>query len=791
MHIDEATAINQQAERYYQDGKWTEAVALCHQLIQIQPNFAPIYKTLGNSLQAQGKLEAAMRAYHRALLLNPEFAEVYANQGTIFYQIGELDSAILCYQKALTLQPNWPGVYWNLGKVFKEKGQVDEGTEYQKKALNLNPTQFPPDLHNQVGLELSKRATLEETTAFYQQFTQTYPDCGPAYLNLGIFLESQGKIEEAIASFQKATTLQPNLATAHFKLGYLLQQKNERESAISCFQATIELQPNWIEAYNNLGLVLRKVKREEEAISCFKKAIEINPNFAEAYRNLGTTLQQQGKLEAAAACLRDCIKIQPNFALAHGNLGYVLEQQGKLDEAKASLRHAIALEPDLAMAYGNLGNILHREGELEESISCFQNALKYDATFGRLYFRGQPSLETLPNHLLLDLPVTQPKKVCRWTRDLSTPFQGNLNSSEITIRDISPSTSVNLFAGKTISALEDSNPTYFSETSGQSPSNYLAIVPHGRAWGDLYTSAIWTEDNQLLADISNGNVPFLFSLNKLPQIHYFDETVAFLSTLGGATYYHWWVDILPRFELLNQAKIDLDSIDKFVINDYNQGFHKEVIKFLGIPEHKLITSVEYPHLQARQLIVPSATSSTEKWLGSFIEGPPQWVCKFLQQKFLPLADSQQSAPIDKIYISRRGTRIRRFVNEYEVSTLLESYGFKTVILESLSIQEQITLLARAKMIVAPHGAGLTNTIFCQPGTQLIEIFSPRYVPDCYWIISNQVGIDYYYLIGEEVEGYYLKHPDPSYKPLNCPPRAEHIYVNIDSLFQLMKLAGFI
>jgi len=59
MHINEATATNQQAEHYYQEGKWTEAAALCHQLIQIQPNFAPIYKTLGNILQAQGKLEAA------------------------------------------------------------------------------------------------------------------------------------------------------------------------------------------------------------------------------------------------------------------------------------------------------------------------------------------------------------------------------------------------------------------------------------------------------------------------------------------------------------------------------------------------------------------------------------------------------------------------------------------------------------------------------------------------------------------------------------------------------------
>ncbi len=791
MHIDEATATNQQAERYYQNGMWTEAVALCHQLIQIQPNFAPVYKTLGNALQAQGKLEAAMRAYNRALVLHPEFAAIHANKGSIFYQKGQFDEAISYYQKALDLQPDLAGVYWNLEKVFKEQGRGEEATDSQKRALELNPTQFTPDLHNQVGLELGKQGKIKEATAFYQQFIQTYPDWGPAYLNLGIFLESQGKLEEAIACFQKAIALQPNLPAAHFKLGYLLQQKNETELAILCFQTTIELQPNWIEAYNNLGMILRKVDRKEEAITYFKKAIEIDPNFAEAYRNLGTTFQQQGKLEAAAACLRDCLQIQPNFPLAHGNLGYILEQQDKLDEAKASLRHAIALQPDLAMAYGNLGNILHREGELEEAIFCFKNAIKYDADFERLYFRGQPHLEEMLPKSFVKIPVYSPKKICQLTKKIATKFHLNQSASEITYLEISPQTTVHLSAGKTIAGPDPTVPLYFSETNGYSPETYLSVVPNGRAWGDLYTSVVWSEDNHLLADVSTGNVPFLFALDKLPPLHKIDGTVAFISTLGGDTYYHSWVDILPRFELLHRSGMDLEKIDKFVINNYKHPFQKHLIQALNIPEDKLITSIEYPHIQAHRLIVPSVTSSTEKWFGPFIEGPPKWVCEFLRQKFLPLIDFQGSKTPEKIYISRQKAKVRRLVNEEEVIALLEPLGFKTVILESLSVSEQISLMAGAKMIVAPHGAGLTNTIFCQPETQLIEIFSPRYVPDCYWIISNQVGLDYYYLIGEEVENYYLKHPNLRPKPFNCPPRAEHIYVNIKSLFQVMQLAGIV
>ncbi len=65
----------------------------------------------------------------------------------------------------------------------------------------------------------------------------------------------------------------------------------------------------------------------------------------------------------------------------------------------------------------------------------------------------------------------------------------------------------------------------------------------------------------------------------------------------------------------------------------------------------------------------------------------------------------------------------------------------------MSVTEQASCLASAEIVVAPHGAGLTNLVFCNPGTKVIEIFSPSYLPNCYWILSNVCGLDHYYLIG--------------------------------------------
>ena len=53
--------------------------------------------------------------------------------------------------------------------------------------------------------------------------------------------------------------------------------------------------------------------------------------------------------------------------------------------------------------------------------------------------------------------------------------------------------------------------------------------------------------------------------------------------------------------------------------------------------------------------------------------------------------------------------------------------------------------------MAPHGAGLTNLVWCAPHTKVLEIFSPLYVNLCYWAIASVTQADYYYLLGNAEE----------------------------------------
>jgi capsular polysaccharide biosynthesis protein len=112
---------------------------------------------------------------------------------------------------------------------------------------------------------------------------------------------------------------------------------------------------------------------------------------------------------------------------------------------------------------------------------------------------------------------------------------------------------------------------------------------------------------------------------------------------------------------------------------------------------------------------------------------------------------------ERIYISRALAQRRHVANESALMAALAERGFTSVQLERLSWAEQITLFRGAKIVVAPHGAGLANLIFSRPGTRVIECFSHNYVNSCFAQLAEACGLDYTPLVVPE-EGPWGKNP---------------------------------
>jgi capsular polysaccharide biosynthesis protein len=270
------------------------------------------------------------------------------------------------------------------------------------------------------------------------------------------------------------------------------------------------------------------------------------------------------------------------------------------------------------------------------------------------------------------------------------------------------------------------------------PETFVISIANGRVLGNAGT--VITHDDKLLCDVSGiqSSEHHIFPYLNLPKCEQLSETVAVLATGAGGKYFHWLLDALPRLEILKKTLPNgLDGIDKYIVNRGISAI-PESLENLGVPSNKLLFCDSNFHIQPTSLVIPSLPGS--------IGDPPAWVCKFLRENFLgKKADANTPR---KLYISRNKAEYRRVKNEENVVKCLSNYGFTAVYLEEYSFAMQVALLSNAEFIVAPHGAGLSNLVWCTPGTKVLEIFSPNYVNVCFWAISNQVGLEYFYLIGD-------------------------------------------
>jgi tetratricopeptide (TPR) repeat protein len=208
--------------------------------------------------------------------------------------------------------------------------------------------------HNNLGIALRQKGSLDEAITQYQQALQIKPDFAAAHNGLGDAFFLKGSVDEAIAQFQKALEIQPNYADAHYNLGIALRQKGGLDEAITHYQQALQIKPDYAEAHNSLGDALFQKGSVDEAIVQFQKVLEIQPNYVDAHYNLGVALAQKGRLDEAIAQYQKAVQIKPDYAEAHNNLGYALLQKGRMGEAITQYQKALEIKPGFPEALNNL-----------------------------------------------------------------------------------------------------------------------------------------------------------------------------------------------------------------------------------------------------------------------------------------------------------------------------------------------------------------------------------------------------------------------------------------------------
>ena len=147
------------------------------------------------------------------------------------------------------------------------------------------------------------------------------------------------------------------------------------------------------------------------------------------------------------------------------------------------------------------------------------------------------------------------------------------------------------------------------------------------------------------------------------------------------------------------------------------------------------------HIEADELIVPSLIGP------AFRNSPQPQACKYLRSTFLPHVKAQKADLA--LYITRDDAHNRRVINEAEVKAEVISLGFEVISLTNVPVLQQVKLFSEAKIIVGPHGAGFTNTVFCSPNAVLIEFIPEKSWVDCFERLARLIGMKYHSIVGTE------------------------------------------
>jgi hypothetical protein len=233
------------------------------------------------------------------------------------------------------------------------------------------------------------------------------------------------------------------------------------------------------------------------------------------------------------------------------------------------------------------------------------------------------------------------------------------------------------------------------------------------------------------ADISIRSIPLIpvISSAEAPLI---SGVCAHLCGQWSGNYFHWINELLTRAYLLLQLGFD----GHFLTPAADHPFIRESLEMLGISAERII-----PYDCQRGARCESLLMFDTFWFTHATENPE--ILLSLREKLIAQADRSIVLPPDVRGIYVRRTGLRSVQNESAVLQLCERHGILPIVAETLSFRTQIGLIASTRMLLGPHGSGLTNSLFMPSESAIIELLAARMINPCFHHIARIRNHRYY------------------------------------------------
>ncbi|NBV06336.1 MAG: glycosyltransferase family 61 protein [Proteobacteria bacterium] len=219
-----------------------------------------------------------------------------------------------------------------------------------------------------------------------------------------------------------------------------------------------------------------------------------------------------------------------------------------------------------------------------------------------------------------------------------------------------------------------------------------------------------------------------------PKLNFSKKRFLLITDEWTSNYYHWHIFALVKLLALKQQNL-LENSLLFLPKKYARyKFALPSLEKLGVKKNQIVFLRRKSNIKVKEL--------------AYAETYQQHPIAFNNLRQALTTNIKTDFGFgDKIYISRAGQVLRFVENENEMVALLEKYGFKKIIIDQFSYEDQIAICSKIKYLVSSHGAGLTNILFMSEGTKMLEMATKPHeekpVTD-YYKLADMLGIKYFY-----------------------------------------------
>lgn len=406
--IAEATALNEQAQRLYDQGYYSEAIPLAERALQIRetalgPNHPDVANSLNNLAalyEAQGLYTDAEPLYKRALAIyektfganNPNVATALNNLARLYEIQGRYADAETLLKRSLAINEKARGsntaeVLNNLANLYQDEGRYADAEPLFKRSLTMKEKSLGPS-HPSVAVTLSNLASLYQARG-------RYTDAEPLYQRaLAIYEKTSGLEHPDVAN-----TLN-NLASLYQAQGRYLDAEPLYKQSLAIWEKTVgKDHPEIATSLSNLGELYRVQGRYADAEPLQKRAIEIEEKaygpdhleVATSLNNLATLYTDQGRYRDAEPLYKRALGIRehvlgsrhPDVARSLGDLAEINRVQGKYVDAESLYKRSLEIleqtggpdQPDVALLLNNLAELYRAEDLDDEAEPLFRRSL--------------------------------------------------------------------------------------------------------------------------------------------------------------------------------------------------------------------------------------------------------------------------------------------------------------------------------------------------------------------------------------------------------------------------------